>query len=102
MLASHQRSGKGEPTFSRSGSRSAKASSLLSITEAAATSSGVDPRIAGEAVNPNEHETKLGLHRNSEFRVKHTFTANSIPSAAHTALLRVNSHCSATCTCLLS
>lgn len=38
------------PTFSRSGSLNAKASSLLSITEAAATSKGVDPRIEGEAV----------------------------------------------------
>ncbi len=38
-----------ELTFSRSGSLSAKASSLLSITEAAATSRGVDPRMDGEA-----------------------------------------------------
>lgn len=36
-------------TFSRSGSLSAKASSLLSITEAAATSRGVAPRMEGEA-----------------------------------------------------
>lgn len=38
-----------ELTFSRSGSLSAKASSLLSITEAAATSRGVAPRMDGEA-----------------------------------------------------
>lgn len=38
-------------TFSRSGSLKASASSLLSITDAAATSRGVDPRIEGEAVN---------------------------------------------------
>lgn len=36
-------------TFSRSGSLRASASSLLSITEAAATSSGVEPRIDGDA-----------------------------------------------------
>lgn len=36
-------------TFSRSGSFSAKASSLLSITEAAATSRGVAPRMDGDA-----------------------------------------------------
>lgn len=38
-------------TLSNSGSRSASASSLLSITEAPATSSGVEPRIEGEAEN---------------------------------------------------
>lgn len=37
-------------TFSRSGSLKARASSLLSITDAAATSKGVDPRIEGDAV----------------------------------------------------
>ncbi len=41
-----------ELTFSRSGSLSAKASSLLSMTEAAATSKGVAPRMDGEAKKP--------------------------------------------------
>lgn len=36
-------------TFSRSGSRRARASSLLSITEAAATSRGVEPLMEGDA-----------------------------------------------------
>lgn len=38
-------------TFSRSGSSKPSANSLLSITEEAATSSGVDPLIDGEAVD---------------------------------------------------
>lgn len=42
-------------TFSRSGSLRASASSLLSITEAAATSSGVEPRIDGDAAE-DTHE----------------------------------------------
>ena len=45
----HNGYGWDELTFSRSGSVSAKASSLLSITEAAATSRGVAPRMDGEA-----------------------------------------------------
>lgn len=57
-------------TFSKSGSRKARASSLLSITEAAATSSGVDPLIAGEAVNSNEDERKPGLCCNYKFHIK--------------------------------
>lgn len=40
-------------TFSRSGSLKAKASSLLSITEAAATSRGVEPRMEGKAKKEN-------------------------------------------------
>lgn len=36
-------------TFSRSGSLKARASSLLSMTDAAATSRGVEPRIDGDA-----------------------------------------------------
>lgn len=43
-------------TFFRSGSFSAKASSLLSITEAAATSRGVAPRMDGEATG-QRHKT---------------------------------------------
>lgn len=39
----------GPVTFSRSGSSKPRANSLLSITEEAATSSGVDPLIEGEA-----------------------------------------------------
>lgn len=60
-------------TFSRSGSRKAKASSLLSITEAAATSNGVEPLIAGEAVHSNEDETKFELCCNYEFHIKTNF-----------------------------
>lgn len=45
-------------TFSRSGSLRASASSLLSITEAAATSNGVEPRIDGDAA-----EETYELHR---------------------------------------
>lgn len=37
-------------TFSRSGSSKARARLLLSITEDAATSSGVEPLMAGQAV----------------------------------------------------
>lgn len=40
---------QGTVTFSRSGSSKPSANSLLSITEEAATSSGVDPLIDGEA-----------------------------------------------------
>ena len=47
-------------TFSRSGSRRARASSLWSMPEAAATSRGVDPLIAGEA-NSNEKEIMSGF-----------------------------------------
>ena len=38
-------------TFSRSGSLKARANSLLSITDAAATSRGVEPRMEGDAVD---------------------------------------------------
>lgn len=50
-------------TFSRSGSLKAKASSLLSITDAAATSRGVEPLMEGDAATRTEktackHEQK--------------------------------------------
>lgn len=48
-------------TFSKSDSFSAKASSILSITEAAATSKGVAPRIDGEATEQN---IKQSWHQN--------------------------------------
>lgn len=41
-------------TFSSSGSLRARASSLLSMTDAAATSRGVDPRMEGEAERREE------------------------------------------------
>lgn len=45
-------------TFSRSGSSKPSANSLLSITEEAATSSGVDPLIDGEAKEGGKKERK--------------------------------------------
>lgn len=45
-------------TFSRSGSSKPSANSLLSITEEAATSSGVDPLIDGEAEEGGKKEKK--------------------------------------------
>lgn len=52
-------------TFSRSGSLRARANSLLSITEAAATSRGVEPRMEGEAEEEQEEE-----HREERRRLK--------------------------------
>lgn len=49
-------------TFSRSGSSKPSANSLLSITEEAATSSGVDPLIEGKA----EEEGEKGREREKE------------------------------------
>lgn len=46
-------------TFSRSGSSKPSANSLLSITEEAATSSGVDPLIDGDA--EDEAKKKVGI-----------------------------------------
>lgn len=45
-------------TFSRSGSSKPSANSLLSITEEAATSNGVDPLIDGEAKEGGEEKGK--------------------------------------------
>lgn len=75
-------------TFSRSGSRRAKASSLLSITDAAATSNGVEPLIAGEAVNSNKDETKPGLCYNYKLHIKtHCPLKISFLNTTHTALI---------------
>lgn len=52
-----------ELTFSRSGSLSAKASSLLSITEAAATSRGVAPRMDGEAKGRMHKTIRTPTHK---------------------------------------
>lgn len=52
-------SGQYRVTFSRSDSLSAKANSLLSITEAAATSRGVDPRMDGEALQKQKNIKQL-------------------------------------------
>lgn len=80
-------------TFSRSGSRKAKASSLLSITEAAATSSGVEPLIAGEAVNWNKDETKPELRCNYEFHVKKQLSLRiQFLNAIRIALIQLNLH----------
>lgn len=50
----------GPVTFSRSGSSKPSANSLLSITEEAATSSGVDPLIEGEAEEGREERERDG------------------------------------------
>lgn len=63
---------KNLPTFSRSGSLKARASSLLSITDAAATSKGVDPRIEGEAV-------KITFRFNTNFIKPNKFIGNELP-----------------------
>lgn len=55
-------SGQYRVTFSRSDSLSAKANSLLSITEAAATSRGVDPRMDGEALQKTKKNIKQLKH----------------------------------------
>lgn len=52
-------SGQYRVTFSRSDSLSDKANSLLSITEAAATSRGVDPRMDGEALQKQKNIKQL-------------------------------------------
>lgn len=52
-----------EFTLSRSDSFSAKASSLLSITEAAATSRGVAPRMDGEATRQRHKTMRTPTHK---------------------------------------
>lgn len=59
------------PTFSRSGSLKARASSLLSMTDAAATSKGVDPRMEGEAV-------KITLSFNASLINPNKFIGNTL------------------------
>lgn len=49
-------------TFSRSGSLKARASSLLSMTEAAATSRGVEPLIDGDAAEESKKEIFGAFH----------------------------------------
>jgi len=51
-------------TFSRSGSLKARASSLLSMTDAAATSRGVDPRIDGDAEERRGNMEKKNIQVN--------------------------------------
>lgn len=66
----------GPVTFSRSGSSKPRANSLLSITEEAATSRGVDPLIEGEAEEGREKEREKGQRLSSaELRVQCTFMA---------------------------
>ena len=55
-------------TFSRSGSLKAKASSLLSMTDAAATSRGVDPRIEGEAEEGGKDKERGGEEKGDHRR----------------------------------
>lgn len=67
-------------TFSSSGSLKAKANSLLSMTDAAATSRGVEPRIEGEAGKESRAErssrelTQRSCSRNSEGHAEAGFT----------------------------
>lgn len=50
-------------TFSSSGSLRARANSLLSMTDAAATSKGVEPRMEGEAEEGSRAEQRRGEER---------------------------------------
>lgn len=57
-------------TFSSSGSLRARANSLLSMTDAAATSKGVEPRMDGDAEKERAEEERYEWQRKVEARLR--------------------------------
>lgn len=57
-------------TFSSSGSLRARANSLLSMTDAAATSKGVEPRMDGDAEKERVEEERYEWQRKVEDRLR--------------------------------
>ena len=73
-------------TLSRSGSSRARARPLLSMTDEAATSRGVEPRMEGEAATHTHKHTRTHKHTHTHARTHthaHTSTYTHTPGHKH-------------------